>query len=577
VLRRRATLAALTGPGEIVAIQLAARPSVSRLWRSVRIVMRFDGGEHPSVEVPIGDFFGIAFGTTIDLQAVGQQGPWRTVRWPMPFLHSAQLELVHDAPDDLPLPFDCRVHWQPRPAWTTAPGYFHCRFAHELTRRGEPFVVLEVSGQKGQFVGGFFTMQGTVDLGLAFLEGDERILVDGDSAPPAFRGTGTEDYFGGAWYFRGGEFNRPFHGLSLLDGQHLRVAVARHHIADPIPFARSLRFELEHGAANDTPGCTYTATTCFYSDRPSGDGSRLPPPPLRAEPAAIWTGLFEAELLPGAGAHGVFDSPLELQLGNGAFLRLPPTQSHALYLDAPTAGPYMLHARLLGSESSAPWRLRLGGLQVELLPPTRGELGPWQALGQVQLRSDRNALVLEPTGNPGPLQIDALRLAPYREFLRDWWLVGPFPSSERSGFEAPFGPELEALRHDQDYPVVGDGSRRPFLTPLPGSASGFVDLNALVAPNDRVVVYAVCRLRVAKDLESRLLLGSDDGCKVFLDRKQVYQHRVLRGALPDQDRVPLHLTAGDHELVLKIEEIDGGFGFFARFEENRGIEVLPNR
>jgi hypothetical protein len=41
--------------------------------------------------------------------------------------------------------------------------------------------------------------------------------------------------------------------------------------------------------------------------------------------------------------------------------------------------------------------------------------------------------------------------------------------------------------------------------------------------------------------------------------------------------VPLHLTAGDHELVLKIEEIDGGFGFFARFEENRGIEVLPNR
>ena len=76
-------------------------------------------------------------------------------------------------------------------------------------------------------------------------EGDDFIYIDG-SKTPQLRGTGTEDYFNDAWGFR--EFNRPYYGVVLMEGFEFgdRATVYRWHIADPIPFQKSLRFEIEH-------------------------------------------------------------------------------------------------------------------------------------------------------------------------------------------------------------------------------------------------------------------------------------------------------------------------------------------
>ena len=46
-------------------------------------------------------------------------------------------------------------------------------------------------------------------------EGDDMIFIDGEAWPPSLHGTGTEDYFGAAWGFPSGEYDGPYHGISL--------------------------------------------------------------------------------------------------------------------------------------------------------------------------------------------------------------------------------------------------------------------------------------------------------------------------------------------------------------------------
>jgi hypothetical protein len=74
---------------------------------------------------------------------------------------------------------------------------------------------------------------------------------------------------------------------------------------------------------------------------------------------------------------------------------------------------------------------------------------------------------------------------------------------------------------------------------------------------------------VANDQDTVLWLGSDDAVRVRLDGKTVHEHRGVRGAGRDQDRVPLHLAAGRHVLLFTVENYRGGFGLMARLDGER--------
>jgi hypothetical protein len=81
------------------------------------------------------------------------------------------------------------------------------------------------------------------------LEGDEMIWIDGESEP-SIKGTGTEDYFQGGWYWENGPFSAPFHGLTIGDKMHSKYCAYRLHIPDPIPFEEQIRVTIEHGNCN---------------------------------------------------------------------------------------------------------------------------------------------------------------------------------------------------------------------------------------------------------------------------------------------------------------------------------------
>jgi hypothetical protein len=125
--------------------------------------------------------------------------------------------------------------------------------------------VLDVTGS-GHFVGIVLSVD---SLGAGWWEGDEMIWIDGEEKP-RIHGTGTEDYFGGAWGFRQ-EYNMPFHGVTILervpereDWRAGKYTVYRFHIRDPIPFERSLKFSIERGHNNHRRDCTYSSVAYWY-------------------------------------------------------------------------------------------------------------------------------------------------------------------------------------------------------------------------------------------------------------------------------------------------------------------------
>ena len=108
---------------------------------------------------------------------------------------------------------------------------------------GEDYHILQVNG-RGKFVGTNVTMQNARGgTGIFFLEGDEKIYADGEKWPSRWLGTGTEDYFNGAYFWNApnkAALARPYGGLTFLDWGIGRVCAYRWHITDFISFEKNL-------------------------------------------------------------------------------------------------------------------------------------------------------------------------------------------------------------------------------------------------------------------------------------------------------------------------------------------------
>ena len=90
--------------------------------------------------------------------------------------------------------------------------------------------------------------------GIFFLEGDEKIYVDGESWPSRYLGTGTEDYFNGAYFWNAVDYEHgPYSGLTYKDWGTKRVCAYRYHITDAVNFSQSIRVDIEHGPVSDHP------------------------------------------------------------------------------------------------------------------------------------------------------------------------------------------------------------------------------------------------------------------------------------------------------------------------------------
>jgi hypothetical protein len=240
-----------------------------------RLVISFDG--KTTVDAPLGEFFGSGLGeydTRTLMSAIDPApGGWYNSWWPMPFGKNATIVLVNES--GVPLG-DVTVDAQYVTDPTVGPalqsgslGYFRATRQAGRPASGKDFTFLETTG-RGVFYGVTHTMRGEIPNGnmRAYLEGDERVYVDG-AATPALYGTGTEDFYESGWYFRDGTpYSMPLAGNPAweLNGdgcQYDCTGAYRLLIGEAVSFSSNLRFDIQHGPVDDAPA-TYGSTVYWY-------------------------------------------------------------------------------------------------------------------------------------------------------------------------------------------------------------------------------------------------------------------------------------------------------------------------
>ena len=247
------TLAELEGPGAIVHIWFTISHSAPNYSRLLTLRMYWDGEEKPSVECPVGDFFGIGHGvdqpfTSLPIR-VTSNGKGRNCYWPMPFGKSARITVTNES--DRPCgAFYYYIDWQKHKTLPPESLCFHAMYRQEHPCvMGRNYLLADIEG-RGHYVG---TIQSVYHVSPGWYgEGDDFFFIDGEKEP-RLRGTGTEDYFCDGWGFR--QQDGPFYGTPLWEGYNTgdRGTAYRFHIPDPITFQKSLRAEIEHKGSQTFP------------------------------------------------------------------------------------------------------------------------------------------------------------------------------------------------------------------------------------------------------------------------------------------------------------------------------------
>ena len=248
-------LADVQGPGVIQHMWITVNPGA---YRDTLLRFYWDSEETPSIEVPLGDFFcnghGLAYRVNSLPVAVNPSGGFNCY-WPMPFRQRAVVTIENQRREPIE-----GFYYQITYALSEVPenaAYFHAQWRRSVTTRERPeHSVLEGVEGRGHYVGTFLAW--TQFSNGWWGEGEVKFYIDGDKDYPTVCGTGTEDYFGGAWSFggeyvgsggSGGEtYSTPFLGYPLYQrepGEVPRHGIYRWHVLDPIRFKRDLKVTVQ--------------------------------------------------------------------------------------------------------------------------------------------------------------------------------------------------------------------------------------------------------------------------------------------------------------------------------------------
>ena len=242
------------------------------LLAGVRVQVTIDGQKR--VDAPLGEFFGSGLGENPVHSLFFAMDPngWYSSWWPMPYAARATVTLVNKTTYPLNGQAEVTSVRDGRKAADLAAGkigYFTAISTRGETTQGSDWTFADVAG-RGKFVGVSQTMEGLLADGntRGYLEGDERVYVDGERTP-AIHGTGTEDYYESGWYFNAGTYSTPFHGNSAHEVQagfctNECDGAWRLHITDSVAFENQLDFSIEHGQQDDHPAI-YGSTAFLYT------------------------------------------------------------------------------------------------------------------------------------------------------------------------------------------------------------------------------------------------------------------------------------------------------------------------
>lgn len=466
-------LADIPGAGRIVHIWLTVGAWTNPLTYLRTLVLRawWDGEDHPSIEVPLGDFFSIGHARAGSFHTLpfnmsagpGSQLAAMNCYLPMPYGNGARLTLENQDEVDINAVYYA-VDYEIHDRIGSEEGRLHAQWRRQNPCDGNPdgrqedlpnlsdqgnYVILEAEGH-GHYIGCNLSVHNLH--GEWWGEGDDMFVIDGEPWPPALHGTGSEDYFCHAWgmqdncsLYNGVSFHEPGGQRSLGE----RITAFRFHLQDPVVFHRSLRVSIEHGHANQRSD-DLSSTAYWYQREPHRPFPALPPARDR----------LPRRLVPGATL-------------------------------VPVAAPCQRY------------------------------------------------LVIGPFDNPSV-------------------------HGERQGLDTIYPPEV-GFDLNAEYPgKQGRVCRWEAVSANPQGILNFLDVFGLI---DGAVAYALTIVYSPRARKVRLLLGSDDGIKVWLNGTVVHRNLVQRGCRSDEDQILIDLREGENVLLCKVEQAIGAWEMTMRVAE----------
>jgi hypothetical protein len=283
------TILDVDGPGRISHIWFTLNSPESYHLKRIVIRMYWDGESTPSVETPIGDFFGLGNGQyylwSSPVLSVGNDRSMNSY-FQLPYAKHARITITNEGKQALTSLYwniDYRQETKPLPAGTL---YFHAQYRQAQPNHGwitdwysngdpqvnyrrnqdgkDNYVWCETQGQ-GQFIG--VTMSVFQNQDGWWGEGNDKFDIDGGGAASSIIGTGSEDYFLGAWDFVSPQ-SFPLHGSPVV-GPELagsRSSVYRFHLDAPITFKKTLKASIEHGHANARSDNFYSVAYWYQTE-----------------------------------------------------------------------------------------------------------------------------------------------------------------------------------------------------------------------------------------------------------------------------------------------------------------------
>ena len=162
--------------------------------------------------------------------------------------------------------------------------------------------------------------------------------------------------------------------------------------------------------------------------------------------------------------------------------------------------------------------------------------------------------------------------------LNNWLVAGPFMLDSTMGR----GLDVQEKFFDEDLVTNISSVEGKPVKPLQIKGKNFnwqsytskndmIDFDSAFNKADYAAAYALSEIWADSSFNALIGLGSDDGVKVWLNGTPVHSNWVPRGIVADDDIIPVRLEKGSNQLLIKVQDMQGGWGFTARFLDKAAL------
>jgi len=160
-------------------------------------------------------------------------------------------------------------------------------------------------------------------------------------------------------------------------------------------------------------------------------------------------------------------------------------------------------------------------------------------------------------------------------FPTEWQVIGVWDNSDpgHSAYDAVFPPE-EKIDLAATYP--GKGGQPVRWRRVKANADGYLDLMPALSERKDVIAYCLTYVWAPSAGPRTVLLGSDDGGKLFVNGQWVWGEDAPRSAERDQNRPRAQFRQGWNEVLFKVTQTKGEWGIYLRVEDpGRELRYSP--